>query len=91
VGQRVVSVDKAKASRPSKDDLASGVAVKATFEPSPIFGAVKATKKDSLKQPISNLKQQPSSLLSSKTKPGKEPAKEEKPRKPLTEDEKNVS
>lgn len=93
VGQRVVRVDKAKASRPSKDDPASlgGVAVKATFEPSPIFGAVKATKKDSLKQPISNLKQQPSSLLSSKTKPGKEPAKAEKPRKPLTEDEKNVS
>jgi hypothetical protein len=93
VAQRVVRAKKVMASRPNKDNEANlgGVAVKATFEPSPIFGAVKATKKDSLKQPISNLKQQPSSLLSSKTKPGKEPAKEEKPRKPLTEDEKMVS
>jgi hypothetical protein len=57
--------------------------IKPTYEPSPIFGAVKPTSKESLKQPISNLKQP---ILSPKGKP----EEEVKPKKPLTEDEKMV-
>jgi hypothetical protein len=66
-----------------KGGALSPAPLKATYEPSPIFGAVKPTSKESLKQPISNLKQP---ILSPK---GKAEA-EVKPKKPPTEDEKMV-
>jgi hypothetical protein len=84
VAQRVVA-QKALSPRPAsgKGAALSAAPLKATYEPSPIFGAVKPTSKESLKQPISRLKQPP-------VAPKGKPEEEVKPKQPLTEDEKMV-
>jgi hypothetical protein len=69
---------------------------KATYAPSPIFGAFKPSPKEAIKKPLAPAKPSPKkpkpSKTDSKTSEGKEEKpKEEEPKPPLTEDEKIVS
>jgi hypothetical protein len=86
VGQRVVHEQKVMAPRPShgKGTTLSATPLKATYEPSPIFGAVKRPFKDPLTKSLPN-----SEKLKGKAK--KMPLVTEGPKKPLTEDEKKVT
>ena len=68
---------------------------KATYAPSPIFGAFKPSPKEAVKKPLAPKKPLPKEEKSSKTdsKTGEEKGekpKEKKPKPPLTEDEKIV-
>ena len=68
---------------------------KATYAPSPIFGAFKPGPKEAVKKPLAPKKPSPKEAKPSKTdsKTGEEKGekpKEKKPKPPLTEDEKIV-
>jgi hypothetical protein len=83
--QRVVNEQKVFQPRESsgKGTKFSSTPLKATYEPSPIFGAVKPSSKEALKKPVS-APVKPRSKAKAK-------AKTEGPKKPLTADEKQVN
>jgi len=68
-----------------KGNTLSQTPLKANYQPSGIFGAIKPVTKEALSKHVTNLTQD---RLTSKTK-GQKP-KAEKPKGPLTEDEKQV-
>lgn len=86
IGQRVVHEQKVVAPRPSqgKGPELSATPLKATYEPSPIFGAVKRPSEDTLTKSLPE-----SEKLKGKAK--KMAPVKEGPKKPLTEDEKKVT
>lgn len=80
IRQRVINQQTVLAPTGGKGSPWGDAPLKATYEPSPIFGVVKPTSKEALKKPTTH-------MLRSKSKPGPASAG---PKKPLSEDEKMV-
>jgi hypothetical protein len=71
--------------------IQQGKKIGATYAPSPIFGAFKPSAKEAVKKPLAPDKPSSGESGSAETESKTGDAKEQKPKPPLTEDEKIVS